>query len=161
MNIKKVAILMGSDKDLPIVKKAIEKLKEFSIEHEVFVLSAHKSFKATVDFAKTAQEKNFKIIIAAAGMAAHLAGVIAANTILPVIGIPINCSLNGLDALFSTVQMPSGVPVLTVGVNCAENAAIAACQILALKDEKLKQKLNEMKKKLEEEIERKNKTLFT
>lgn len=156
MKEKKVAVLMGSKSDMPIVEKAINKLKEFEIKTEIFIMSAHKSPNYTINFAKKAEENGFLVIIAAAGMAAHLAGILAANTTLPVIGLPINCSINGLDALFSTVQMPKGVPVLTVGINASENAAIAACQILALSDEKLKEKLKEMKEKLEEDIIKQN-----
>ncbi len=152
MKEKKVAVLMGSKSDMAVVEKTINKLKEFEIETKVFIMSAHKSPNYTINFAKKAEENGFLVIIAAAGMAAHLAGVIAANTTLPVIGLPINCSINGLDALFSTVQMPKGVPVLTVGIDACENAAIAACQILALNDEKLKEKLKNMKKQLEEDI---------
>ncbi len=152
MKEKKVAVLMGSKSDMPIVEKSINKLKEFEIKTEIFIMSAHKSPNYTINFAKKAEENGFLVIIAAAGMAAHLAGIIAANTTLPVIGLPINCSINGLDALFSTVQMPKGVPVLTVGINASENAAIAACQILALNDKELKEKLKKMKKKLEEDI---------
>ena len=157
MQEKKVAVLMGSKSDMPIVEKTINKLKEFNIKTETFIMSAHKSPNYTINFAKQAEKNNFLIIIAAAGMAAHLAGIIAANTTLPVIGLPINCSINGLDALFSTVQMPKGVPVLTVGINASENAAIAACQILALNDENLKEKLK--KKKLEENIVNQNKQI--
>lgn len=158
---KKVAVLMGSDSDLKIMLPAIEKLKEFSIPTKVLILSAHKSPDLAIKFAKTAEEKNFKVIIAAAGMAAHLAGIVAANTNLPVIGVPINCSLNGLDSLFSTVQMPKGVPVLTVAINSSLNAAVAACQILALEDSTLtlKEKLKKMKIELEQEIIEKNKNL--
>lgn len=159
MQEKKVAVLMGSKSDMPIVEKTINKLKEFNIKTETFIMSAHKSPNYTINFAKQAEKNNFLIIIAAAGMAAHLAGIIAANTTLPVIGLPINCSINGLDALFSTVQMPKGVPVLTVGINASENAAIAACQILALNDENLKEKLKKMKKKLEENIVNQNKQI--
>ena len=156
---KKIAVLMGSDSDLKIMLPAIEKLKEFSIPVKVLILSAHKSPDLAIKFAKTAEEENFKVIIAAAGMAAHLAGIVAANTNLPVIGVPINCSLNGLDSLFSTVQMPKGVPVLTVAINSSLNAAIAACQILALENSTLKEKLKKMKIELEQEIIEKNKNI--
>lgn len=156
---EKVAVLMGSESDLKFMLAGIKKLKEFLIPTKVLILSAHKSPNLAIEFAKTAEEKNFEVIIAAAGMAAHLAGIVAANTNLPVIGVPINCSLNGLDALFSTVQMPKGVPVLTVAINACENAAIAACQILALKNPSLKEKLKKMKTNLEEEIIKKNKNL--
>ena len=155
---KKVAILMGSKNDMPVVEKSIDKLKEFEIETKVYILSAHKSPNITISFAKKA-DKEFGIIIAAAGMAAHLAGIVAANTTLPVIGLPIKCGIEGLDSLFSTVQMPKGVPVLTVGINAAENAAIAACQILALYDDLLKEKLQKMKENLEKQIIEQNKNL--
>lgn len=154
---KKVAVLMGSKSDLSVVERTIEKLKQFEIETDTFIMSAHKSPNYTIDFAKNAQKKGYGVIIAAAGMAAHLAGIVAANTILPVIGLPIKCSIEGLDALFSTVQMPKGVPVLTVGINASENAAIAACQILALKDVSLEKKLKKMKEELEKEIISENK----
>ncbi len=154
----KVAVVMGSDSDLEVVKKAISQLKYFEIPTKVFIMSAHKSPDMVINFSKNADSKGFKVIIAAAGMAAHLAGIIAAHTTLPVIGIPINCSLNGLDALFSTLQMPKGVPVLTVGINSAQNAAIAACQILAIHDESLKVKLQNMKKELEK-IKEKNENI--
>ena len=159
MKEKKVAVLMGSESDMPIVEKAIKKLKNFEIKTEVFIISSHKSPNLALSFAKNAEKNNFGVIIAAAGMAAHLAGFIAANTTLPVIGLPINCTLNGLDSLFSTVQMPKGVPVLTVGINAAENAAIATCQILALNNENLQNKLKKIKKELEDEIVKKNETI--
>ncbi len=159
MKEKKVAVLMGSESDMPIVEKTIKKLESFKITTKVFIISAHKSPNLALNFAKNAEKENFGVIIAAAGMAAHLAGFIAANTTLPVIGLPINCTLNGLDSLFSTVQMPKGVPVLTVGINAAENAAIAACQILALNNENLQNKLRTMKKELEDEIVKKNETI--
>ncbi len=139
---KKVAVIMGSDSDLPIVEKAIDTLKEFEIPFEVHVYSAHRTPVETKDFVSSAEENGFGVIIAAAGMAAHLAGAVAANTVLPVIGIPVSAKkLDGLDALLSTVQMPSGIPVATVAIDGAKNAAILAAQIIALSDEKLSAKL--------------------
>ncbi len=143
---KKVAIIMGSDSDLPIVTKSADTLKEFGIPFEVHVYSAHRTPNEARDFACNARKNGFGAIIAAAGMAAHLAGAIAANTTLPVIGIPCKSSnLDGIDALLSTVQMPSGVPVATVAINGAVNAAILCVQILAVNDAELAKKL-EIKK---------------
>ena len=143
---KKVALIMGSDSDLPVVKKAKETLDRFSVPTEVHVYSAHRTPDEATNFAKSARENGFGVIIAAAGMAAHLAGVIAANTTLPVIGIPMkSTATEGLDALLSTVQMPSGVPVATVAINGAVNAALLAVQILALSDDGLSAKLAEKK----------------
>ncbi len=156
MEEKKVAVVMGSDSDLKIVKETIKTLKNFGINTEVFIMSAHKSPDITAEFAKNAKARNFAVIIAAAGMAAHLAGVIASYTTLPVIGLPINCSLSGVDALISTVQMPPKVPVLTVGVDAAENAAIAACQILAIHNKQLEKKLEELKEAVKESVVAKN-----
>ena len=139
---KKVAIVMGSDSDLPIVEKAIETLKQYGVPFEVHVYSAHRTPVEARDFAINAKDNGFGVIIAAAGKAAHLAGAIAANTILPVIGIPIKSStLDGLDALLSTVQMPSGIPVATVAIDGAVNSALLAIQIIALTDEELASKL--------------------
>jgi len=139
---KKVGIVMGSDSDLPIIKKTTDTLKELGIPFEVHIYSAHRTPVEARDFAVNARENCFGVIIAAAGMAAHLAGSIAANTTLPVIGIPCKSSqLDGMDALLSTVQMPSGIPVATVAINGGANAAILAAQILAVVDESLAQKL--------------------
>lgn len=139
---KKVAVIMGSDSDLPVVEKAIDTLKEFGIPFEVHVYSAHRTPAETKDFVSKAKENGFGVMIAAAGMAAHLAGAVAANTVLPVIGIPVSAKkLDGLDALLSTVQMPSGIPVATVAIDGAKNAAILAAQIIALSDEQLYAKL--------------------
>ena len=143
---KKVAIIMGSDSDLPIVTPAIKQLKELGIETQVRVMSAHRTPEAAHDFSKNAKKNGFGVIIAAAGMAAHLGGVLAASTTLPVIGIP--CSgkvLDGMDALLSTVMMPPGIPVATVGVNAAKNAALLAAEILALGDDALDEKLEAMR----------------
>ncbi|MBO4734173.1 MAG: 5-(carboxyamino)imidazole ribonucleotide mutase [Clostridia bacterium] len=144
---KKIGIVMGSDSDLPIVEKAIDTLKEFGVPYEVHVYSAHRTPDAARRFAESARENGFGAIIAAAGMAAHLAGAIAANTILPVVGIPCKSSvLDGVDALLSTVQMPSGIPVATVAINAGVNAALLCVEILAVGDEKLAAKLAEKRK---------------
>ncbi|HCR43873.1 MAG TPA: 5-(carboxyamino)imidazole ribonucleotide mutase [Ruminococcaceae bacterium] len=132
---KKAAVIMGSDSDFPVVSAAVKKLKSYGIPTETRVMSAHRTPRETAEFAASAAASGFGVIIAAAGKAAHLAGAIAANTTLPVIGIPVKSStLDGLDALLATVQMPSGIPVATVAINGAENAAILAAQILALGD---------------------------
>ena len=139
---KKVGIIMGSDSDLPVIQKATNILKELGVPFEVHVYSAHRTPLQAHDFAANARDKGFGVLIAAAGMAAHLAGAIAANTTLPVIGIPcMGPALEGLDALLSTVQMPSGIPVATVGVNGGANAALLAAQILAVEDEELASRL--------------------
>lgn len=145
---KKVGIIMGSVSDLPIVQKAIDTLNAFEIPNEVHVYSAHRTPFEAAEFARSARDNGFGVIIAAAGMAAHLAGALAAQTTLPVIGIPCSSSnLDGLDALLSTVQMPSGIPVATVAINGATNAAILAAQMLALSDEALAKKLDEKREK--------------
>ena len=139
---KKVGILMGSDSDLPIIEKTIQTLKEFDISYEVHVYSAHRTPEKALEFSSNAKANNFGVIICAAGMAAHLAGAIAANTVLPVIGIPCKSSnLDGIDALLSTVQMPPGIPVATVAINGGVNAALLAIQILSLADNSLYNKL--------------------
>ncbi|MBR6501876.1 MAG: 5-(carboxyamino)imidazole ribonucleotide mutase [Clostridia bacterium] len=140
---KKVGIIMGSDSDLPIIKKATDMLKTLEIPFEVHIYSAHRTPVEARDFALNARENGFGVLIAAAGMAAHLAGAIAANTTLPVIGIPCKSSnLDGMDALLSTVQMPTGIPVATVAINGAANAALLAAQIIAVEDKELASKLN-------------------
>ena len=140
---KKVGIVMGSDSDLPIVKKAVDVLKNFDIPYEIHVYSAHRTPLEARDFSLNARDNGFGVIIAAAGMAAHLAGAIAANTTLPVIGSPCKSSnLDGMDALLSTVQMPTGIPVATVAINGAANAALLAAQILAVEDTTLADKLD-------------------
>jgi 5-(carboxyamino)imidazole ribonucleotide mutase len=147
--IKKVAVIMGSDSDFPEVSAAIKKLKAFTIPVEVHVISAHRTPNAASEFSANAAANGFGVIIAAAGKAAHLAGVLAAYTTLPVIGIPMKSdALDGLDALLATVQMPSGIPVATVAINGAENAAILAAQILAVGNDALAAKLTDMKKQL-------------
>lgn len=139
---KKVGIIMGSDSDLPVVKKAVDILESFGVPYEIRVLSAHRTPVEAAEFSKNAKANGFGAIIAAAGMAAHLAGAVAANTTLPVIGIPIlSGNLGGVDALLSTVQMPTGIPVATVAINGAGNAALLAIQILAVSDEELAEKL--------------------
>ena len=140
---KKVAIIMGSDSDLPVVSKAMDTLKEFGVPYEVHVYSAHRTPVEAREFSLSARENGFGAIIAAAGKAAHLAGAIAANTTLPVIGIPVKSStLDGLDVLLSTVQMPGGIPVATVAIDGAQNAALLAIQILAVEDKALAAKLD-------------------
>ncbi len=140
---KKVGIIMGSDSDLPVVEKGIAKLKEYGVPFEVHVFSAHRTPVEAKEFSVNARANGFGAIIAAAGMAAHLAGAIAANTTLPVIGIPVKSkNFDGLDALLSTVQMPTGIPVATVAVDGAANAALLAIQILAVTDEELANKLD-------------------
>ena len=140
---KKVGIVMGSASDLPVVRKAADTLKEFGVPCEVHVYSAHRTPREAGDFARTARENGFGVIIAAAGMAAHLAGAIAANTTLPVIGIPMKSkALDGVDALLSTVQMPSGIPVATVAIDGAVNAALLAVQILSVEDKELAAQLD-------------------
>ncbi|MFU0833716.1 MAG: N5-carboxyaminoimidazole ribonucleotide mutase [Oscillospiraceae bacterium] len=150
---KKVAVIMGSDSDFPVVSAAVKKLKSLEIPVEVHVISAHRTPEQAANFAKNAKTNGFGVIIAAAGMAAHLAGVLAAYTTLPVIGIPMkSATLEGLDALLATVQMPSGVPVATVAINGAENAAVLAAQILAVGDESLSEKLEQMKTQMKEKV---------
>lgn len=150
---KKVAVIMGSDSDWAVVQKAVKVLKSYEIPYEVHVMSAHRTPVQASEFAAGAKENGFGVIIAAAGMAAHLAGVLAAHTTIPVIGIPIqSAGLGGLDALLATVQMPTGIPVATVAVNGAGNAAHLAAQMLALSDEALAAKLEESKQKMEQEV---------
>ncbi len=144
---KKVGIVMGSDSDLPVVRKAVDTLKSFEIPFEIHVYSAHRTPEEARCFALNARKSDFGVLICAAGMAAHLAGAIAANTTLPVIGIPCKSSnFDGLDALLSTVMMPSGIPVATVAVDGATNAALLAAEILAVTDEKLANKLDEKRR---------------
>ncbi len=158
MNEAKVAIIMGSDSDFDVVKKGIKILKEFGVAHTVRVASAHRTPAIVCEFAKNAEERGIKVIIAAAGMAAHLAGVIAAHTTLPVIGIPIKASFEGLDALLATVQMPGGVPVasMAVGKAGAKNAALFALQILALSDDNIKEQLKKHKENMQKQVVLKN-----
>ena len=152
----KVALIMGSDSDFEKLKGCVSKLKEFDIEIDVNVISAHRTPDKAAEFAKNAEANGIEVIICAAGMAAHLAGVIAAHTIVPVIGIPIKSTLEGLDALLATVQMPPGIPVATVGLDNGTNAAILAAQILSLKYDYLKTALKDAKAKMVDGVEKKN-----
>ena len=153
----KVAVIMGSDSDFDVVKKCIDMLKRFDVDIVVRVISAHRNPRELAIFAQTAEEKGYEVIIAAAGKAAHLPGVIAGSTPLPVIGIPIKTSLEGgMDSLFSIVQMPTGIPVATVAVNGAANAAILAVQILSVKYPELREAIKAYKRELDEEVKTKN-----
>jgi len=157
---KKVAILMGSKSDFSVVKGAVDTLKEYGVPYEVLVCSAHRTPALAQQFSSSARENGFGAIIAAAGKAAHLAGAIAANTTLPVIGIPVKTStLSGIDALLSTVQMPAGIPVATVAIDGAVNAALLSIQILAVNDTELADRLNAARKAAEEKIITDNKAL--
>jgi 5-(carboxyamino)imidazole ribonucleotide mutase len=155
-----VGIIMGSDTDLPVMEKAIDTFNYFNVPYEVKILSAHRTPKQHTEYSSTAEKRGIKVIIAAAGGAAHLPGVTAAHTTLPVIGVPIKSkALSGLDSLLSIVQMPSGVPVATVAIDGAKNAALLALQIIALSDKDLKQKLQRYKIKTEKESIAKNEKL--
>ena len=157
---KKVAVLMGSDSDWPVVKAACAQLKEWEIPFEAHILSAHRTPAAAAEFAKNARANGFGVILCAAGMAAHLAGAIAANTTLPVVGIPMKGgAMDGLDALLATVQMPSGIPVATVALNGAKNAAVLAAQILAVTDEALAARLDAARAAMAEQIVKKEAAL--
>ncbi|MBP3441410.1 MAG: 5-(carboxyamino)imidazole ribonucleotide mutase [Clostridia bacterium] len=154
---KKIGIIMGSDSDLPVVEKAMTTLDEFGVPYEVHVFSAHRTPAEAKDFSANARKNGFGAIIAAAGKAAHLAGAIAANTTLPVIGIPVKAStLDGLDALLSTVQMPAGIPVATVAIDGAANAALLALQILSVSDDEVAAKLDAQRKTASENVLKKN-----
>ncbi|MBR6336733.1 MAG: 5-(carboxyamino)imidazole ribonucleotide mutase [Ruminococcus sp.] len=154
---KKVAIIMGSDSDYPVVKNAASTLKSFGVAYECHVMSAHRSPELAAEYAKSAKANGFGVIICAAGMAAHLAGVVAAHTTLPVIGIPCKgANFDGMDALLATVQMPSGIPVATVAIDGAKNAAILAVQMLAITDESLAAKLEDEKVKMLEGVKQKD-----
>lgn len=160
MDCKKVAVIMGSDSDFPVVSAAVKRLKGWEIPVEVHVMSAHRTPQAAAEFSSTAKEQGFGVIIAAAGKAAHLAGALAAHTTLPVIGIPVKSStLDGLDALLATVQMPSGIPVATVAIDGADNAAILAAQILAVSNESLAEKLEAMKREMAEGVAKKDRAI--
>lgn len=154
-----VSIIMGSTSDLPVMEKAAQVLNDLKIPFEINALSAHRTPEAVEKFAKEAEGKGIKVIIAAAGMAAHLPGVIASMTKLPIIGVPIKASLDGMDALLAIVQMPPGIPVATVGINGAQNAGILAAQMLSLGDEELAQRVADFKESLKEKIENANKEL--
>lgn len=154
-----VSIIMGSTSDLPIMEKAASRLDELKVPFEMLALSAHRTPEEVEQFAKSAQDRGIKVIIGAAGMAAHLCGVIASMTTVPVIGVPIKSSLEGLDALLSIVQMPPGIPVATVGINAAENAALLAVQILSLSNPELSDRLKEYKTSLKNKVIKANEEL--
>lgn len=155
----KVSIIMGSTSDLPVMEKAAKLLDDFKIPFEMNALSAHRTPDEVEKFAKEAASRGIIVIIAAAGMAAHLPGVIAAMTTLPVIGVPINATLEGIDSVFSILQMPPGIPVATVGVNAAQNAGILAAQIVAVGDKNVAKELTRFKSNLKEKIVKANKEL--
>jgi 5-(carboxyamino)imidazole ribonucleotide mutase len=157
----KVAILMGSDSDFNVMVEAAKVLKSFGVEFEIRVISAHRTPERLHEYVKQAEESGIEVFIAGAGGAAHLAGVIASLTNLPVIAVPIETKLGGLDSLLSMVQMPSGIPVATVAVNGAKNAGILATQILSIKYPELKQKLKEYREKMKEEVKRKDEEIQT
>ena len=153
----KVGIVMGSDSDLKIMQDAVKVLRDFGVESELVVASAHRTPYKALQYAESAEKRGIEVIIAGAGAAAHLGGVLAAVTPLPVIGVPINATaLNGLDALYAMVQMPSGIPVATVAINGAKNAGILAAQILSVKDPELRKQLKAYKEKMAQEVEVKN-----
>ena len=154
-----VSIIMGSTSDLPIMEKAAARLDALGIPFEMLALSAHRTPREVEEFATTAKERGVKVIIGAAGMAAHLCGVIASMTSIPVIGVPIKASLEGVDALYSMVQMPPGIPVATVGINAAENAALLAVQMMATSDEGLYRRLEAYKESLKEKVVKANREL--
>lgn len=155
-----VGILMGSESDLPVMEKAGEVLKEMGIPYEMDISSAHRLPEKTADYARTARDRGIEVLIAGAGMAAHLAGVLAAHTTLPVIGIPLKSgALEGVDALYSTVQMPPGIPVATVGIDGTKNAAFLACEILSIKYPDIARKLEDFRAKMRIEMEGKSKAL--
>lgn len=160
MSSAKVAIVMGSDSDLPVMKDTAKLLESFDIQYEIVISSAHRVTDKTVEYAKSAESRGIEVIIAGAGMAAHLPGVIAAVTPLPVIGVPLKSgALDGVDALYAIVQMPSGIPVATVAINGAKNAAILAAQILSVKYPEIREKIKGYKEKLAEEVNAKDKAL--
>lgn len=155
-----VGILMGSESDLPIMEKAVEVLKEMGVPYEIDISSAHRLPEKTAHYAKTARKRGIEVLIAGAGMAAHLAGALASHTTLPVIGVPIKSgALNGADALYSTVQMPPGVPVATVGIDGAKNAAYLACEILSTKYPEIAKKIEDFRFKMKKTLEEKSRTL--
>ena len=155
-----VGILMGSESDLPVMEKAAEVLKEMGIPYEMEISSAHRLPEKTAQYAKTARKRGVEVLIAGAGMAAHLAGALASHTTLPVIGVPIKSgALNGADALYSTVQMPPGVPVATVGIDGAKNGAYLACEILSIKYPEMVKKLEDFRSKTRKSLEEKSKAI--
>jgi 5-(carboxyamino)imidazole ribonucleotide mutase len=156
----KVAIVMGSDSDYPVLEKCIKILKEFNVEVDVTVCSAHRTPDRAAEYARSAEEKGFNVIIAAAGKAAHLPGVLAAYTVLPVIGLPIQSStLDGLDSLLSIVQMPTGIPVATVAINGSENAALLAIQIIGVKYPEMRSKMNQYKENMKVSVDEKDRKI--
>ncbi|MBZ4688677.1 MAG: phosphoribosylaminoimidazole carboxylase [Clostridiales bacterium] len=156
----KVGIVMGSDSDLPVVKKAVDILEKFKVEYEIHIASAHRTPQKTAEFARNARDNGIGVIIAAAGGAAHLPGVIAAETILPVVGIPIKTStLGGVDSLYSIVQMPKGIPVAGMAINGAENAALFAVQILSLGNPEFFEKMKEYRAEMAQQVEEKDSKL--
>ena len=155
-----VGILMGSESDLPVMEKAAETLKEMGIPYEIDIISAHRLPEKTARYAKTARNRGVEVLIAGAGMAAHLAGVLASHTTLPVIGVPLKSgALNGVDALYSTIQMPSGIPVATVAIDGAKNAAYLACEILSIKYPEVAKKLEDFRSNMRKTLEKKSKAL--
>jgi 5-(carboxyamino)imidazole ribonucleotide mutase len=155
-----IGILMGSESDFPIMEKTVEVLKAMGIPYEIEIRSAHRLPEKTAHYAKTARRRGIEVLIAGAGMAAHLAGVLASHTTLPVIGVPIKSgALNGADALYSTVQMPPGVPVATVGIDGAKNAAYLACEILSIKYPEIANKLEDFRSKMKKSLEERSKAL--
>ena len=155
-----IGILMGSDSDWPVMEKAAEVLREMGISFEMDIRSAHRLPEKTADYAKTARDRGIEVLIAGAGMAAHLAGVLAAHTTLPVIGVPLKSgALEGVDALYSTVQMPPGIPVATVGIDGSKNAGYLACEILSIKYPEIAEKLEAFRQKMRKELEEKSRSL--
>ncbi|MGD0916610.1 MAG: 5-(carboxyamino)imidazole ribonucleotide mutase [Thermodesulfobacteriota bacterium] len=155
-----VGILVGSESDLPVMEKAAEVLKEMGIPYEINISSAHRLPEKTVQYAKASRKRGIEVLIAGAGMAAHLAGVLASHTTLPVIGVPLKSGpLDGADALYSTVQMPSGVPVATVGIDGAKNGAYLACEILSIKYPEIAKKLEDFRSKMKKSLEEKSKAI--
>ena len=155
-----VGILMGSESDLPVMEKAAEVLKEMGVPYEIDISSAHRLPEKTATYARTARDRGLEVLIAGAGMAAHLAGVLAAHTTLPVIGVPLKSgALEGADALYSTVQMPPAIPVATVGIDGAKNAAYLACEILSIKYPEIARKLEDFRGKMRKELEGKSEAL--
>lgn len=155
-----VGILMGSDSDIPVMEKAAEVLREMGVEYEMDISSAHRLPDKTSEYAKSARGRGIEVLIAGAGMAAHLAGVVAANTTLPVIGVPLKSgALNGVDALYATVQMPAGIPVATVAIDGAKNAAYLACSILSIKYPEMADKLEDYRERTRQELTRKSEEL--
>jgi 5-(carboxyamino)imidazole ribonucleotide mutase len=155
-----VGILMGSDSDFPVMEKAAEVLREMGVPFEIDISSAHRLPEKTAEYARNARDRGIEVLIAGAGMAAHLAGVLAAHTTLPVIGVPLKSgALNGADALYSTVQMPPGIPVATVGIDGSKNAAYLACEILSIKYPEIAKKLEEFRERMRKELEEKSAVL--